>query len=209
MILGEHVDKKAIALLSDGIDSPVACHLALKQGYDLVAITYDNEPFSSPENLEITKRILMRLSELHERPMKLYVIKNGENLRQIIGTLSPRTRSYVCVLCKRAMVRLANDIAEREGAAYLVTGENLGQVASQTLDNMIVISKASKRHIIRPLLCMDKLEIEKIAKEIGTYELSIEPKGGCGAIPRYPQTHADSLLVEELEKDIELMLELE
>jgi thiamine biosynthesis protein ThiI len=128
------VDKKAIAFSPDGIDSPDGLPSRIEaEGTNLVAITYDNEPFSSPENLEITKRILMRLSELHERPMKLYVIKNGENLRQIIGTLSPRTRSYVCVLCKRAMVRLANDIAEREGAAYLVTGENLGQVASRRL----------------------------------------------------------------------------
>ncbi len=199
---------KAIVLLSDGIDSPVACHLAIKQGYDVVALTYDNESFSAPENLEITKSILMRISELHNVPIKLYVAKNGKNLESIIETLSPSSRSYVCVLCKRAMIKLANDLATREHADYLVTGENLGQVASQTLDNMIVISKASKRHIIRPLLCMDKLEIEKIAKDIGTYEFSVQPKDGCGAVPKYPQTHADSAYVEGLEKDIELVLEL-
>ena len=206
--MGECLAKKAIVLISDGIDSPVACHLALKQGYDVVAMTYDNESFSSPANLEITKAILMRLSELHNVPIKLYVAKNGRNLEAIINTLSPSARSYVCWLCRRAMCRLANDLAQRKQAEYIVTGENLGQVASQTLDNMIVISKASKRHIVRPLLCMDKLEIEKIAKEIGTYELSIQPKDGCGAVPRYPQTHADSVFVEELEKNIELELEL-
>ena len=206
--MGECVGKKAIVLLSDGIDSPVACHLAIKQGYDVVALTYDNESFSSPANLEITKSILMRISELHNVPIKLYVAKNGKNLESIIEKLSPASRSYICVLCKRVMIKLANDLAVREHADYLVTGENLGQVASQTLDNMIVISKASKRHIIRPLLCMDKLEIEKIAKDIGTYELSIQPKDGCGAVPKYPQTHADSTFVEGLEKDIELVLEL-
>jgi len=201
--------KKAVVLLSDGIDSPVACHLAMEQGYDIVAITYDNTPFYSPVNLEITKRLFMQLAELHKKPLKLYIIKHGENLTRIIDTLSDRSKSYICVLCKRSMIKLANEIADKEGADVIVTGENLGQVASQTLDNMIVISKASKRHIVRPLLCMDKLEIEKIAKEIGTYETSIESKSGCSAVPKHPQTKANKIIVEKLEKDIEIVMDLE
>ncbi|MHC1598036.1 MAG: hypothetical protein ACXQT0_00405, partial [Candidatus Methanofastidiosia archaeon] len=128
---------------------------------------------------------------------------------RIIDTLSDRSKSYICVLCKRSMIKLANEIADKEGADVIVTGENLGQVASQTLDNMIVISKASKRHIVRPLLCMDKLEIEKIAKEIGTYETSIESKSGCSAVPKHPQTKANKIIVEKLEKDIEIVMDLE
>lgn len=201
--------KKAVVLLSDGIDSPVACHLAMEQGYDIIAITYDNTPFYSPVNLEITKRLFMRLAELHNKPLKLYIIKHGENLTRIIDTLSDRSKSYICVLCKRSMIKLANEIADKEGADVIVTGENLGQVASQTLDNMIVISKASKRHIVRPLLCMDKLEIEKIAKEIGTYETSIGSKSGCSAVPKHPQTKASRIIVEKLEKDIEIVMDLE
>ncbi|MHC1597978.1 MAG: 7-cyano-7-deazaguanine synthase, partial [Candidatus Methanofastidiosia archaeon] len=94
--------KKAVVLLSDGIDSPVACHLAMEQGYDIVAITYDNTPFYSPVNLEITKRLFMQLAELHKKPLKLYIIKHGENLIRIIDTLSDRSKSYICVLCKRS-----------------------------------------------------------------------------------------------------------
>jgi len=201
--------KKAVVLLSDGIDSPVACHMALDWGYEVIAVTFDNYPFTSPVNLDLAKRLLMRIAETHDVIIKYYVVKNGRNLKNIIESLSERSLSYTCVLCKRSMIKLANEVADMEGADFIVTGENLGQVASQTLENMIVISKASKRHIIRPLLCMDKLEIEKIAKEIGTYSISTEKKPGCGAVPRHPQTRADRLKVEELENDIELIMDLD
>lgn len=201
--------KKAVVLLSDGIDSPVACHMALEQGYEVIALTFDNYPFSSPVNVNLAKRILMKLAEDHDAIIKYYVMRNGQNLRNIIGALSERSKSYTCVLCKRAMIKLANEVADIEGADFIVTGENLGQVASQTLDNMIVISTASKRHIIRPLICMDKLEIESIAKDIGTYEISTEKKPGCQAVPKHPQTRADRLQVEEMEKDIELIMDLD
>ena len=201
--------KKAVVLLSDGIDSPVACHLAMESGYEVIALTFDNYPYMSPVNLDITKRLVMKLSEIHEVPIKFYIIKNGENLSNIIESLSDKTRSYVCVLCKRTMMRLANEIADREGAEALVTGDNIGQVASQTLDNMITISKASKRHIVRPLLCMDKVEIENIAKEIGTYEISIEKKPGCSAVPHHPRTSSSPGKIEELENGFELVLEIE
>jgi thiamine biosynthesis protein ThiI len=203
------VVKKAIALISDGIDSPVACHLALEQGYDVIALTYDTSPFSEPVNLDVTKRLIMHLAELHGQPIKLYVLKHGPNLQKIISSLSANSRSYVCVLCKRAMMKLANEVADEEGADVIITGENLGQVASQTLDNMILISKASPRHVVRPLLCMDKLEIEQIAKDIGTYDISVEGAAGCKAVPPHPQTRAKGVIVEELERDIELVFELE
>lgn len=201
--------KKAVVLLSDGIDSPVACHMALEQGYEVIAVTFDNYPFSSPVNVDLAKRLLMRLADDHDVIIKYYIVKHGKNLQRIVDALSDRSKPYTCVLCKRAMIKLANEIADMEGADVIVTGENLGQVASQTLDNMIVISKASKRHIVRPLLCMDKVEIEKIAKYIGTYEISTEKKSECHAVPRHPQTRADRLMVEELEKDIELIMELD
>jgi len=201
--------KKAVVLLSDGIDSPVACHMALDWGYEVIALTFDNYPFTSPVNLELAKKLLMRIAEERDIIIKYYIVKNGQNLRNIIDSLSDRSRSYTCVICKRSMIKLANEVADIEGAEVIVTGENLGQVASQTLDNMIVISKASKRHIVRPLLCMDKLEIEKVAKDIGTYEISIQSKSGCGAVPKYPQTRADRLKVEELENDIELIMDLD
>ena len=201
--------KKAVVLLSDGIDSPVACHMALEQGYEVIALTFDNYPFSSPVNVNLAKRILMKLAEDHDVIIKYYVMRNGQNLRKIIDSISERSRSYTCVLCKRAMMKLANEVADIEGADFIVTGENLGQVASQTLDNMIVISKASRRHVIRPLICMDKLEIENIAKAIGTYVISTEKKPGCQAVPKHPQTRADRLLVEEMEKDIELIMDMD
>jgi len=201
--------KKAVVLLSDGIDSPVACHLALDWGYEVIALTFDNYPFTSPVNLDLAKRVLMRIAEDHEVIIKYYIVKHGHNLKNIIDSLSDKSRSYTCVICKRSMIKIANEIADMEDADVIVTGENLGQVASQTLDNMIVISKASKKHIIRPLLCMDKLEIERIAREIGTYEISTEKKTECGAVPKHPQTKADRLKVEELENDIELIMELD
>ncbi|MHC1605485.1 MAG: tRNA sulfurtransferase [Candidatus Methanofastidiosia archaeon] len=196
--------KKAVALLSDGIDSPVACHIAMENGYQLVVLICDNHPFSSKEMVETSKRLVMRLSQIHGQTPKFYVARNGENLRRIIGSLSGKDISYTCVLCKRVMIRLADKLADKEEADFILTGENLGQVASQTLDNMVVISKATKRHILRPLLCMDKIEIEQIAKEIGTYEISIESKSLCKAVPKYPQTKASHAKVEAIEKEIEL-----
>ena len=97
---------------------------------------------------------------------------------------------YTCVLCKRQMYRVAEEVAREEGAKGIVTGESLGQVASQTTDNLFVIDQACSIPVYRPLIGMDKVEIEEIARKIGTYEASILPVKSCQAVPKKPITKA-------------------
>jgi thiamine biosynthesis protein ThiI len=107
---------------------------------------------------------------------------------------------YTCILCKRMMYRVAEAVAKEVGAKGIVTGESLGQVASQTLENLFVLDNIASMPVYRPLIGFDKVEVEKIAREIGTFELSIMPAEGCRAVPSKPTTRARMELVRRLEE---------
>jgi thiamine biosynthesis protein ThiI len=115
---------------------------------------------------------------------------------------------YTCLVCKRRMYRLAEAVARDIGAKGIVTGESLGQVASQTLDNLLVLDEAASIPIYRPLIGFDKVEVEKIAREIGTFDASILPSEGCGAVPRKPATKAKLEEVAKIEEDLKSSADL-
>ena len=179
---------RVICLVSGGIDSPVATFQMLKRGCSVTLLHCDNSPYGSGtvnKVLKIAEKL--RRYSLGEE-VRVYTIKYGQYLEYVIKNAPPR---MTCVLCKSGMYQSAELLARREKAKAIVDGSSIGQVASQTLNNIEASRYHCKMPIFSPLISLDKLEIESIAKKIGTYEISIIPDGGCGAVPRYPETHAD------------------
>jgi tRNA uracil 4-sulfurtransferase len=196
---------RGVMLMSGGIDSPVSLYLMLRQGHDMLAVHMDNRPFTDDTPFEKVTDHLTELGRTFGRKIPLFVLPHGET--QI--TLMRRTNRHVgCVLCRRFMWRAASRIAEREGASFLVTGEALGQVASQTLSNMRSATVAVPQPIVRPLIGWDKVEIETVAKEIGTYGISTRPGLCCQAVPDHPatKTRLVQILAEEERVDVEAIV---
>lgn len=192
---------KGLLLLSSGIDSPVAGYLMLKKGVGLIAVHFDNQPLVNSLPKEKAIKLAKKLAEISGRRIKLYIVNHGRNQVQLIKNTE---RKYQCVLCRRLMFRAAALIAEKENCDFLVTGENLAQVASQTLQNMAVEESAVDIPILRPLLCNDKVETIKVAREIGTYDLSIEAGMCCSAVPKNPATKAKQYNVEREEAKLNM-----
>lgn len=189
-----------VALLSGGIDSPVAAWLMMKRGCRVVLVHLDAKPYS-----DARARAMAAARALSDwaagGKMAMYVVPYGEVLRAIVERAPTR---LTCLLCKRGMYRIAEMVAAREGALGIVTGEVLGQVASQTLANLRVLDAAVDLPVFRPLLGLDKVEVEGIARRLGTYELSTEQAMPCTAAPKRPETRADLGRVLEAERKLDL-----
>ncbi len=197
---------RGVMLMSGGIDSPVAMHYLLRQGHELLAVHMDNRPFTDDSPLAKVVDHLALLRERYHQPIPLYVVPHGTT--QV--TLMRETDRHVgCVLCRRFMWRSAERVAEREGATFLVTGEALGQVASQTLSNMRTATASVHLPIVRPLIGLDKQEIEAVAKSIGTYEISTRPGVCCQAVPDRPATRSNlvQILREEERLDVDQIID--
>ncbi len=197
---------RGVMLMSGGIDSPVAMHYLLRQGHELLAVHMDNRPFTDDTPLEKVVDHLTVLRRQYGQPIPLYVVPHGTTQT----TLMRETDRHVgCVLCRRFMWRSAERIAEREGASFLVTGEALGQVASQTLSNMRSATASVRLPIVRPLVGLDKQEIEAVAKSIGTYGISTRPGVCCQAVPSKPATRSNlvQILREEERIDVDQIVE--
>ncbi len=199
---------KVVCLLSGGIDSPVACWLAMKRGCPIIPIYFDCAPFTDEST---TNRALKNAEVLFDWAIgfsnRVYIVSHGKNLAEFKEKCPER---FTCILCKRMMYRLAEIIANLEGAEGIVTGEALGEQASQTLRNLRVLTSAATKYPIhRPLLGFDKTETEELARKIGTYEISIQEAKGCTAAPNKPATSADLQEVMDAEKklDIQKMIE--
>jgi len=195
-----------VTLLSGGIDSPVAAHMMLERGADMVAVHMDNRPYGGLEHqLTKVRQLAGTLEKLHGRKLRLYVAPHGANHAVILEKCKPNLH---CVLCRRMMLRVAGELGKREGASAIVTGESLGQVASQTLQNIATEYPAAPVPILRPLIGMDKQEIIEIAKQIGTYEISIQPGNCCTAVPERPATRAvlADIEAEEAKLDLETLV---
>jgi thiamine biosynthesis protein ThiI len=199
------VEGKVVSLLSGGIDSPVATWLMMKRGCEVIPIYFDIRPFTTERALERVNKVVEVL-RLYDPELKLKIINHGEFLKKAKELLKKKKlEGYTCVICKRRMLRVAESIARECDAKGVVTGDSLGQVASQTLDNLMVISQACTLPIYRPLIGMDKVEIEEIAKRIGTFEYSIIPVD-CKAVPKKPTTKAKLEKVLEVEEELEKSL---
>ena len=197
---------RGVMLMSCGIDSPVALHLLLRQGHELLAVHMDNRPFTDDSPLEKVLDHLALLRTRYAQPIPLYVVPHGSTQTTLMRTTD---RHVGCVLCRRFMWRSAERVAEREGATFLVTGEALGQVASQTLSNMRSATASVRLPIVRPLIGYDKHEIEAVAKEIGTYGISTRPGVCCQAVPDKPATRSNliQILREEESLDVDQIIE--
>jgi len=183
---------RVICLVSTGIDSPVAAFLMMKRGCSVTMLNFNNHPFTSESNEKILK-IHQKLKEYSAgAKLKLYQVDYGEYLHRCIDKAPER---MTCVLCKSGMYRIAEKMAQKGKCLAIVDGSSIGQVASQTLPNILATRYSTSMPILSPLIGMDKVEIEDVAKKIGTYDLSIIPDSGCSAVPRYPETNAELPLV--------------
>jgi tRNA uracil 4-sulfurtransferase len=197
---------RGVMLMSGGIDSPVALDLMLRQGHEMLAVHMDNRPFTDDSPMAKVNDHIELLRARYSQRIPLFVLPHGPTQITLMRTTD---RHVGCVLCRRFMWRSAERIAEREGAQVLVTGEALGQVASQTLSNMRSATASVKLPIVRPLIGYDKHEIEDYARAIGTYEISIRPGLCCQAVPDRPATRSSLLQIEGEERvlDVDQMVD--
>lgn len=193
---------KLVSLISSGIDSPVATYLLSKKAEGIILVHGDIQPFTDKRENENFLKIARHLKKISECSMKAYLVAHGLNLSVYKQNCNNK---FTCVFCKRMLLKYAEKIAENEGAEAIVMGDSLGQVASQTLQNIRTIEQAVKIPILRPLIGLDKEDVVKIAREIGTYDLSILPSDGCNAVPKKPSTRArlEQILEEESKIDID------
>jgi thiamine biosynthesis protein ThiI len=186
---------KVIVLLSGGIDSPVAAWKMIKRGCTAIFVHFHSFPYTTKESQDKARQIAALLAQ-YQLKSKIYLVPFAEVQRHIMVETPADTR---VILYRRYMLRLAEQIAKRERARVMVTGDSLGQVASQTIENIDVISRASPMPILRPLVGDDKIDIVNLARRIGTYEISIQPDQDCCSlfVPKHPETRAN---LEEIEK---------
>ena len=187
---------KGILLLSDGIDSPVAGYQMGRQGVELIAlhfVTTSNDPDSQVKGVA---SIVKRLEDALSTRIRVYVVPHADVLSTLSTTCKP---NLTCVLCKRMMLRIAGELANRTDASFIITGDSLGQVASQTLANMFAEEQATSVPVLRPLIGMDKTEITEISRQIGTYDLSASSQRHCRYAPEKPSTHSSVAEIQEEE----------
>src|SRR5215471_17291182 len=193
---------KVVVLLSGGIDSPVAAWKMIKRGCRAIFVHFHSFPYTNKESQEKTKQIATRLAAYQFRS-KLYLVPFAEVQRHIMVDTPVDTR---VILYRRYMMRLAEEIARREKVRVLVTGDSVGQVASQTIENIDVISRSVPMPILRPLVGEDKIDIVDLARQIGTYDISIQPDQDCCSlfVPKHPETKANLAQVETSEKRLDV-----
>ncbi|HEX9741361.1 MAG TPA: tRNA uracil 4-sulfurtransferase ThiI [Nitrospiraceae bacterium] len=196
------VSGKVACLLSGGIDSPVATYRMLKRGCKATLIHFHGRPFVTRASEEKVREIAEVLTQ-YQLYSRLYLVPFGEIQRQIVlGAPS----AFRIVLYRRMMIRIAEELARREKCWALVTGDSLGQVASQTPENLSVVEEAAQLPILRPLIGMDKLEITEQAQRIGTFETSIEPDQDCCKlfVPPHPSTRTSLDPIRKVERSLEI-----
>ena len=191
---------RAVSLLSGGIDSPVATWMIAKRGVEMQAVYVHSPPFTSERALEKV-RDLGRIVSHYAGPIKFHVV-DFTKLQQMIYDHCPHDE--LTIIMKRYMFRMAEDIAKREEAECIVTGESIGQVSSQTLFSLGVIDHAVECPVYRPCIGLDKQEIVDISQKIGTYETSIQPYEDCCTIfvAKHPVTKPTLAQIEESEKNL-------
>jgi thiamine biosynthesis protein ThiI len=198
---------RGLLLLSGGIDSPVAGHMMQKRGLALDAVYFHAFPYTG-DGAKDKVIDLARLLAARQEQLKLHVVPFTA-LQELFRDKAPGT--LLVILYRRAMIRIAERLADRVRIPALVTGESLGQVASQTLPNMVAIDQVSTRPVLRPLVGFDKAETIELAKRIGSYDISIRPHDDCCSlfVPKHPETKAHLPKVQSVEGRIDWLPALE
>ena len=196
---------RMVSLVSGGIDSPVATYLMMKRGCDVTILNFNNHPYTSGSNEKIIK-IYQKLKEYASgSELKLYQVNYGDFLKKCTDEAPPR---MTCVLCKSGMYQIAEKIAKQEKALAIIDGSSVGQVASQTLPNILATRYSTSMPVLSPLIGLDKTEISEMAEKIGTFPISTLPDSGCSAAPKHPETNAVLEKVLEVQDKIEMGEEL-
>ncbi|OGL05791.1 MAG: tRNA 4-thiouridine(8) synthase ThiI [Candidatus Rokubacteria bacterium RIFCSPLOWO2_02_FULL_71_18] len=190
------------ALLSGGIDSPVAAWRLIKRGCRVLFVHFHSVPYLPATSQAKARALVERLTEW-QYESRLLLVPFGEIQREVVLSVPPPAR---VVVYRRLMIRIAETLARRAGAQALVTGESLGQVASQTLANLARIDEAAGMPVFRPLIGTDKLEITGEAKRLGTFEISIEPDADCCTlfVPAHPATRMSAEEVAAVEARLDV-----
>ena len=193
-----NLDKPIISLLSTGLDSPVSTYLMMRQGFDCVSLTFLNGGELSNENKLKIIKIGKKLKNLTNRNIIMHFVHYDEILESIRDLIEPR---ITCILCKRIMVKTASLLAKRYNAIFMINGDILGEQASQTMDNLLVVHQVNKEiPLLRPLIGFNKLDVVKISQKIGLYPLCIEKAPACTFNPKFPETRANLQQIKSNEK---------
>jgi thiamine biosynthesis protein ThiI len=193
---------RVMALLSGGIDSPVAAWRLIRRGCRVDFVHFHSYPVLSSTSQE-KARELTRLLTRSQLRSRLFLVPFAPIQQQVVVSVPPELR---VVIYRRMMLRIAEALAATTGAQALVTGDAVGQVASQTIDNLSVVGKVATLPLLRPLIGMDKEEITVDAQRIGTYGVSIIPDEDCCTLftPRFPATRASLRSVEAAERELDI-----
>lgn len=191
------IEGTVISLFSGGIDSPVAAWLIMKRGAKLILLNF----YHDDEQLKKVMEIAHILEKYAPEPIEFITEDHRALIDKFVHNLYfIKKQKWTCIFCRFSMLKRAEELSYQKNALAIVTGESLGQVASQTLNNINVESSAVSIPILRPLIGLDKIEIEHLAKKIGTYEKSIVAKGcDCPFLPAYPITKADYEVFKNIE----------
>jgi thiamine biosynthesis protein ThiI len=193
---------RVMCLLSGGIDSPVAAWRAIRRGCRAHLVHFHSYPILSNTSQEKARELARRLTR-HQLRTRLFLVPFGAVQQQVVVTVPPPLR---VVIYRRLMVRIAEALARQAGAHALVTGDVIGQVASQTIDNLAVVERVATMPILRPLIGFDKEEITTAAQRLGTYETSIVPDEDCCTLftPRFPATRARLEDADAAERELDI-----
>ena len=193
---------KAAVLISGGIDSPVAAYLMAKRGLSLFAVHFASPPYTSIRAEEKVKTLLSKVARF-SGPIKLAVVPFTE-IQEEIGKHCPE--DYFTLIMRRMMMRISESVARENGCSGLITGESLGQVASQTIYALGATNSVCRLPVLRPLIGMDKEEIVLISKKIDAFETSILPYEDCCTVftPRHPHTRPKEGQCEAAEKNLDI-----
>ena len=200
--LPANCQEKALSLISSGIDSPVSSFEVIKRGVTLDYIHFHSYPATNKQSINNVKKIITQLTK-YQLNTTLYLVPLLKIQEKIIEQVPEK---FWVIFFRRYMMMIANDIAKKINALALITGDSIGQVSSQTLSNIHVVSDASELPIIRPLSGMNKEEIINKARKINTYELSIEPYEDCCSffIPAHPSTKSKLFDINRINKKLDL-----
>jgi len=193
------VEGTLVALISGGIDSPVAAWMMMKRGCRIIPLFVNLDDVLDESNYLRSQRVLEAL-RAYQPDLTLHTVSDSYLSSAQQELIQSGQERYTCLLCKRRMYRIAESFARNIGAKGIVTGESLGQVASQTLDNLLVLNDAAGIPVYRPLIGFDKEEIVRISREIGTFSPSTIRASGCRAVPHKPATSASLEKVRGIEQ---------